>query len=105
MASSHRSRCGTKADGEGAHRAGSPRIGFEDIAEPQVLVRWPGVTLGRVPGQQPMAEEVAVDVGNPCSMLRSDFTEFGVQLGQDSDDLRPRRQPHPRGISRAVTGS
>jgi hypothetical protein len=59
-----------------AHRAGSPRIGFEDVAEPQVLVRWLGATLGRVPGQQPMAEEVAVDVGNPCSMLRSDFTEW-----------------------------
>ena len=44
-------------------------------------------------------------VGNPGSMLRSDFTKFGVQLGQDSDDLRPRRQPYPRGISRASLGS
>lgn len=75
-----------------AHRAGSPRIGFDDIAGPQVLIWWPGITLSRVPGQQPVAEEVAVDVGDPCSMLRSDFTEFGVQLGQDSVDLRPRRQ-------------
>jgi hypothetical protein len=28
-----------------------PTHWFEDIAEPQGLVRWPGVTLGRIPGQ------------------------------------------------------
>ena len=88
-----------------AHRAGSPGIGLDDIAEPQVPVGGPGITLSRVPGPQPVAEEVAVDVGHLSPLLGSDSMQRHIQLGQQVNDLWPRRQPHPRGIAGAVTGS
>ena len=70
-----------------AHRVGSPRIGLDKISESQFSIRWPGITLGLVSGPQPVAEEVAVDVGKPCPGLRNDPTELGVQFGQNFDDL------------------
>jgi hypothetical protein len=81
-----------------------PRLGLDDIAEPQVPVGGPGITLSRVPGPQPVTEEVPVDVGHLCPMLGSDSMQRHIQLSQNVDDLRPRRQPHPRGIAGAVTG-
>jgi hypothetical protein len=82
----------------------SPGVGLNDVAIPEIAVGGSGVPLRWIARPQAVTEEVAVDVGKPCTVLGCDRAEFGVEVGEDVNPRRPRWQAHARRVAGAVTG-
>jgi hypothetical protein len=55
--------------------------------------------LGRIADREAVAEEPSVDLGDVGSVFVGDRAQSVVQLGEDVDDLRPRRQAQAGGVT------
>ena len=77
---------------------GTPRVGLDEVAVPQVAAGGPGQHLGRGSRGGAMAQEPAVDIRHECVMPPGQAGQRGVECPQHRRALWPGRQ-QPGGIS------